>query len=208
MVFERQFGSAKAWKSVAKFRVVGPGSVTASLPSDPIGSYLYKALVQTNGKSILQTSSRGLDSYGDVSLSTICSQMSSGEGACAVGSVQLQNSIIYNYQFTTYTSSQASPGTTELSFPATSCKSGSLTITVGEADGLEPGESATIQIAQSASDPQLITIPDTSQQVFDFNLDGGPFIIDDWYTPGTQDDGYERLSYSGEFNCYTLNGLS
>jgi hypothetical protein len=207
LVFQRQFGSAKVWKSVAKFTIGGSRTVTTSLPSDPIGSYLYRGVIEVHGKTVMQTPDRFLYSYGAVPLSTICSEMSSGDGGCSVGSVQLQNSIIYNYEFSDYTESQASPGDDELSFPATSCDSGSLTITVGLIDNTNPGGSATVQIAQSASDPQIVTIPDTSQQLFNFNLDGGPFIIDDWYTPGSNNNSYERLFYSGTFDCYTLNGL-
>ena len=212
LIFEREFGSKKVWKPVARFRLTRLRSANVSLPGDSIGAYLYRAQVLTHGKVVAQTPNRSLFSYGSVSLLTICSGASDGNGLnCGTNSVQLQNSILYNYEDWTQSSSTAAPGTSELKFPNTSCRTGSLTIESGYSDTTNPGEVSTVQIAQSASDPQLINIPDTSQAVFNFNLDGGPFVIDDWYTGGQPPDLGNNFSvdlyYSGTFSCYTLNGL-
>jgi len=205
LTFEREFGTAKVWKPVAKFKLVAPGDATVSLPSDPIGSYLYKLRVTTGRKVVRLTSSHPLYSYGDVSFLTICNGATGGNGVnCGSGSVQLQNSTIYNYQDQTNTYASAAPGTNEISFPNTSCRSGSLTIETGYSNATQPGDVSTVQIAQSASDPQLTSLPDTSQTVFNFNLDGGPFVLDDW---SNDSNNGEVLYYSGTFNCYTLNGL-
>lgn len=206
LVFERQFGSAKVWKPVATF-ASSPGGSSVNLPSDPIGAYAYRVIVKTGNKVLLQTSDHELYSYGPVSLAVICNEANGGNGQCRSGSVQLQNSFIYTYVFASSPRQGSPPGADELSFPNTSCRSGSLTITVGFSNFTQPGGSATIQIAQSASDPQTLTIADTSQQVFNFNLDHGPFIIDDWYTNGSSNVDGEQVWYSGNFDCYTPTGL-
>ena len=177
------------------------------LPSDPIGAFAYKVVVKSGKKILLQSSDQVLYSYGVVSLAVICNEAPGGNGDCRSGSVQLQNSFIYNYELSHYPESYAPPGAEVISFPNTSCQSGSLTIEVGSSGATHPGGSATIQIAQSASDPQTITINDTSQQAFNFTLDHGPFIIDDWLTLGSNDYETEGVWYSGTFDCYTANGL-
>ena len=212
LIFEREFGLQRTWKPVARFHLTTSHNSNLSLPSDPIGDYLYRLQVVTRGKVVDQTPNRSLFSYGNVSFATICSGASGGSGVnCGTNSVQLQNSIVYNYEDWTNTYSTAAPGSNELSFPRTSCRSGSLTIETGYADTTNPGEVSTVQIAQSASDPQLVNVPDTSQAILNFNLDGGPFVIDDWYTGGDGGIGFGAdwvaLYYSGTFSCYTLNGL-
>ena len=206
LIFQRQFGSSRVWKTVSQIAVLNSGAGTFNLPSDPIGAFVYRAIVDSGGKAVIQSPNYALHSFGPVSLSVICQEHSGGDGGCGQGSVQLQNSTIYNYEFSDETSYQTPPGEDQLSFSSNSCNSGSLTITVGESDESWPGGYETFQIAQSASDPQLITIPDTSQEVFNFDLDGGPFILNDWITPaGNQYD--EDAWYTGSFNCYTTNGL-
>jgi hypothetical protein len=211
LTFERQFGTAKVWKAVANFHVASGASTAVNLPADPLGAYMYRVVAVTGRKVVAQTAVRALFAYGNVSLLTICQKSTSGNARCSPGSVQLTNSIIYNYQVSTYANANTSPGQTVITFPVTSCRSASLTIVVGRTandNGPFPGSSATIQIAQSASDPQLITVPDTTQQAFNFNLDGGPFDVDDWFTTnGNYYDDHEYVYLSGNFSCYTLNGL-
>ncbi|MGB8197065.1 MAG: hypothetical protein WCF25_08680 [Acidimicrobiales bacterium] len=124
--------------------------------------------------------------------------------------MQLNNSMIYTYQFWNEVFATASPGGTNLTFPPTSCRSAALSVIVGwpagsSYGGVLPGASITIQVAQTASDPQLITVPDTSEQHFDFNLDGGPFDIDSWFTTDGQDNA-DQYYLTGSFDCYTPNG--
>jgi hypothetical protein len=210
LTFERQFGTAKVWKAVANFHVSSSSSSTATLPGDPLGAYEYRVQVTTGHRITALTHDRPLYSYGSVTLLTLCNEGSDRSMNCSPGTVQLSNSTLYNYQASDSVDPDASPGQTDFAFGATSCRSGSLDIVVGfpsDQDPAFPGSSVTTQVAQSASDPQLITVPDSSQQTFDFNLDGGPFDLDSWYTTNGQDN-WENIYVSGTFNCYTLNGLA
>jgi hypothetical protein len=65
--FQRQFGTAKVWKSVAKFHVLSDSSATETLPGAPQGGYEYRVLV-TSGRTIIAlTHDLPLYSYGPVS---------------------------------------------------------------------------------------------------------------------------------------------
>jgi hypothetical protein len=202
LTFEREFGTAHVWKSVATFKL-GASTATVNLPGDPVGAYVYKLRVSTGNRIDFYSATRRLFSYGSVTLSTLCP--GNTNGGCNSGSVQLQNSTIYSYENVANTYSKASPGSLVMSFPNTSCRSGSLTIETGWTNGLDPNDSSYVQITQSASDPQITSLPDTSQTVFKFNLDGGPFDVDNWHSGGTNAE--VVIYYSGTFNCYTLNGL-
>lgn len=210
LTFERQFGTARVWKAVANFRIASGASTTVNLPADPMGAFKYRVLAVTGRKVVAHSAVRTLFAYGSVSLLTICQKATNTSYGCSPGSVQLHNSVLYNYQIYTEVDQKTSPGQTTITFPATSCRSASLNIVVGRSatdNGPFPGSSATIQIAQSASDPQLITVSDTTQQVFNFNLDGGPFDVDAWFTTNGS-NGYESAYLSGTFSCYTTNGLA
>lgn len=196
--FERQFGTAHVWKAIATFKL-SSAATSVNLPAVQVGAYLYKARVTTGRKVDYYAASHWLYSYGSVTLTTLCTS------GCSSGSVQLQNSMIYNYEFQSQTSEKASPGQTAASFPNNSCRSGVLTIETGFSSNLDPGDTTYVQITQSASDPQITSLTDTSQTTFDFKLDGGPFDVDEWHSGGT--DYYANVYYSGVFNCYTLNGL-
>lgn len=210
LTFERQFGTAKSWRAVAHFHVSSNSSSTATLPGDPLGAYEYRVKVTTGRSVIVLTHDRPLYVFGTVTLQTICDAGSSQDNlSCSPGSVQLSNSTLYNYQVSGEVTNTTSPGQTEFEFGNTSCQSGSLAVAVGhpssEGGPFGTGSTATLQIAQSASDPQLVTIPDTSEQQFNFKLDGGPFDIDSWFAPAGNNN-FEDFYASGTFSCYTLNG--
>lgn len=208
LTFQRQFGTAKVWRVITTIHLASDASATAKLPSAPQGGYEYRAEVTAGRKILVITHDHPLYSYGPVTLLTICNQSTNRAIDCGPGTVQLANSTLYNYQASGSVDPDTSPGQTDFAFGATSCQSGSLNVVVGfdtEHGGAFPGASATVQIAQSASDPQLLTVPDTSQQTFKFNLDGGPFDLDSWFTTNGQ-NGWENIYLSGTFSCYTLNG--
>jgi hypothetical protein len=202
--FERQFGTAHVWKAVDTFPL-GHVATSVNLPAVQVGAYLYKARVTTGRKVDYFSAPHWLYAYGSVSLTTLCVANTLSGGGCGDGSVQLQNSRIYTYEFESLTGQKASPGGTALSFPNTSCRSGILTIETGFTSNLDPGDTTYVQITQSASDPQIASLPDTSQTTFSFNLDGGPFDVDEWHSGGQDQTAW--VYYSGVFNCYTLNGL-
>jgi hypothetical protein len=203
--FEREFGTAKVWKAVARYKFQGSTSESVNLPGDAIGKYLYRLRVTNGRKVVFQSTPHPLYSYGSISYLTICNQATGGSPNCGTNTVQLQNSTLYNYESITDTYLSAPPGTSSLAFPNTSCRSGSLTIETGYTWETNPGEVTSVQITQSASDPQIATLPDTSQIVFNFKLDGGPFDLDEWYLGGIENP--VAVYYSGTLNCYTLNGL-
>jgi hypothetical protein len=200
--FEREFGTAHVWKAVATFPV-GSAATTVNLPAVQTGAYLYKVRVTTGRKVDFYSAQRWLYAYGPVTLTTLCAK--DNAGSCSSGNVQLQNSKIYNYESVAGTYSSTSPGELVMGFPNTSCRSGVLTIESGRPNSLNTGDVSYIQVTQTASDPQITSLPDTSQTVFTIKLDGGPFDIDEWHSGGT--DNYAIIYYSGIFNCYTLSGV-
>jgi hypothetical protein len=199
---QQQFGTKHVWKNVANFPV-GRVSTTVNLPAVPIGDYVYRLRVSTGHRLDFYSLARRLYAYGNITLTTICHAFNNG--GCGPGSVQLQNSQIYNYELTLLTFSTVSPGDTAMSAKNNSCRSGTLTIESGIQSARNPGDITSVQITQSASNPQLTTLPDTSQTVFNFNLDGGPFDLDAWHSGGPSTE--TVVWFSGTFNCYTLNGL-
>jgi len=210
LIFQRTFGTTSLFENIRTIPAGESSAFSIVLPSVPVGLYEYRILIEKSGRLLFTSPQNVFHSYGLVSFSTICSERTGGDGNCGSGSIQLGNSSVFTYEASTWPNQTAAPGNNEYTFTNLSCRSGELEIAAGYALTTNSGLSATVQVAEAAVDPQLITVGDTSTSQFRFKLNRGAVYFDDWYSGGAANGGNnhaEQVWLSGSFDCYTLNGL-
>lgn len=196
----RTFGTSKVWRAVLTLHPTG-GQQTADAPGVVMGAYDYKMLIVRGGKTVATSTVHPLWSYGNVSMLTICNI---GGWHCGSGNVQIMSNI-FDYQMWQDPSANSSPGETAINFPKTSCRSATLAIAALYEYNPMPGNSATLQIIQTRSDPITTTIQDNTIARLSAGLDGGPFYINEWVVDNS-DNYNEYIYFAGQFSCYTPNG--
>jgi hypothetical protein len=210
IVVERQFGTAKVERSVGRYSVPDSGTKNVVLPSVPLGSYKYVAVVEDGKKILARTGPQSLYSYGDVSLTTLCNapkvETNGGGAVCTPGTVQV-GSNLFNYEImVNETNYQPPQYGTVLNFPRTSCRSLTLTYAASGPDTLA-SETASVEIVQTSLDPVLSSAPDATLQTFTASLDGGPW---DWEYNATISENYysNYVYYTGSASCWSASGES
>jgi len=191
---QRQFGTAKVWKSVRQLK---GAEGTVSAPSVQIGEYKYRILIVVGRKTIMSTT-KTLYAYGSVAFETVClNPKISKNGSCSTGTAQEGTTILtYAGEF----SSQNYPTYDQaLSVRTTTCRSVTLqfamqTVAIG---------TAYVQIIQSASDPQSQSTAPATIGTLSASLDGGPWILN----VASSDSQYDDVLINGTFNCYSTSGF-
>jgi hypothetical protein len=95
-------------------------------------------------------------------------------------------------------STQANPGLV-LQFNKTTCTS--LNVEIGVAG--DRSESGSVELVQSNSSPQIVTVPYNTIVNHVFTFDGGPWQLNSWNQYG---DGPTAVYLDGSATCYSLSG--
>jgi hypothetical protein len=191
---QRQFGTAKVWKSVRQLK---GAEGTVSAPSVQIGEYKYRILILV-GRKMMTSATKTLYSYGSIAFGTVClNHKISNSGNCSTGTAQEGTTILsYAGEF----GSQNYPTYDQaLSARTTTCRS----VTLQFAMQTVSISTAYVQIIQSASDPQAQSTGPGTIGTFSATLDGGPWILN----VASSNSQYDYVLINGTFNCYSTTGF-
>ena len=133
LIFERQFGTAKVMRAVARYTVSGAGSENVTLPAVPMGSFGYRVIAtRSNGVIILKTPVKNLFSYGTVPLSTLCNfPKANFDEGCSSGAEQVGSNLFVYNMIGDYGGYRPPQYGTLVSFPANDCRTLTLNFALG-----------------------------------------------------------------------------
>jgi hypothetical protein len=191
---QRQFGTAKVWKSVKR---LSGAEGTVAAPDVPIGKYEYRVYV-IEGRTIATSPIKLLYSYGEVPFETVCQNpLLTKSSDCNIGTEQVGTTIFsyaggfFGGYYPTYDLA--------LSAKTTTCRSVTLQFAQRTSDG---SYDTYVQFIQSATDPEAMTTGPNTIGVITATLDGGPWILN-----VAGDDGPDDVKLNGTFDCYSTTGF-
>lgn len=190
LFLQRQFGSARVWRTVVNL-VGHSGTVVA--PKVPLGAYYYRNVASNNGRLIAVSGTKTIFSYGRVPLARICAVYNGY--TCDSGTTEV-GSTIFAYAWNEYTDSY--PGYYSFaSYTRTSCRSLNVQF-INAQQGY--GERTYLKLQQAYSDPVVRSVGDGAISTLSAYLDGGPFYVDASNTDG------DDIQLAGSLSCYTAYG--
>lgn len=199
LYLQRQFGTAKVWKSVLKLT---ESAGTATAPSLPMGAYSYR-LFAVNRRNSWTSPIVGVFVYGEVPLSSICNTENEdyGTGDCASPSATVQiGGNLFEYAIEQNWGLEAQPPSWSdpFSFPKNTCNQ--LVITYGLSNSDNSTDTANLEVIQTTLDPEYSSTPYGQLGTFTAELDGGPWNLEANTTSGA------TVYENGYAMCYTSSG--
>lgn len=194
ILLQREFGTAKVWKSVERLHGRS-GSATA--PAVPLGQYLYRVDIVV-AKTAASSPPKKLYAYGAVPFQTVCAAI---RGSCDTQTEQI-GTTIFTYVWSA--NADAYPRySQDISEKSTTCRTGTLQLAQPNSDGTND---AYLQIIQSASDPENGSTVAGTIGTFAITFDGGPWILNVASSNLNYGDG-DSVQINGTFDCYSTTGL-
>jgi len=191
---QREFGTAKVWKSVTSLH---GRSGAATAPGVPLGQYLYRVDIVV-GRASSASSPKPLYAYGTVPFQTVCAAFF---GQCASQTEQVGSTIFtYVYQASVSLYPKYSQ---VISAKSTTCRTGTLQFAQPNS---VVNNDAYVQIIQSATDPENGSGAPGTIGTFAINFDGGPWILN--VSSANSLNGYTSpVQINGVFDCYSTTGF-
>lgn len=211
---QRAEGTKHVWKSVDRLGTANAHG-QRTVPGVAIGEWTYRVAVKLGKRTLAGSKWRHLYSYGPVSWAQWCNANGCGghsdtvqigttiftynaiDGTCAPGTSG--NSCKANPIFGPAT--QAPNENTVLKVNHGTCSSVTVSAAAASQDGAA-GETGTISVVRSDTDPQTLTLDPGQIETGTFKLDNKPYYLEDWASAGGNLVIYMRIS----FHCYTTTG--
>jgi hypothetical protein len=209
-----------AWTVVKTVRMNHADTGTIVLPGEGVGAWHERLAAETPKRQILALSiPRVIDTYGVISLTSLCSGVSSAtNGSCSTSAapdVQINGTIypnvISDVGAVPYQPGQA--GDSVLFDPASSCSSITLSFKVDSEDGnISNNEFGYVSVTQAGATPHSAAVAAYQSGSFKVTLNQGPFYVNVQGTAGSAsspDTGSPVIDVyiNGTALCYTTSGV-
>jgi hypothetical protein len=202
---QRQFGTAHVWKTVERLH---SRSGAEHAPSVALGRYAYKVHVRVGGRTIVNSRSVQLYSYGRVSLQNLCTDFDAGDPGvavnggdgddCSVNTVQV-GSTVFPYRLEDEGGAEPPEYDQVIIFPATSCRS--ISVQWALDNGAGSSDTASVEVVQANADPQPASTRYGQVGGKTFSLTGASWDLDNWVS------GPDNEYLNATLSCYSTSGL-
>lgn len=203
---QRRFTSGETWRSIAAFSLDVPHGYH-TIPAVTTGLYHYRVVVTTDKREVFISGARSLYVFGPVSLTTLCQGSSVvsnlGDHRCPyAGTAQVGDSV-FPYEATDTNSNVYPKFENVLDFPATTCRSISITFGL-PANYSYAGDVGYLQIISETLGPQAAQVDYGELATLNASLDGH-----NWYLESAisfTETATLHIVLSAVAQCYTTTG--